>query len=432
VGEVLNIGHRTGNAIMRHHFKSVSQFSGGFTAPRIHRVQPNGHGTACNILAGVPICVCGVSTGSTSEQETVPIGFIDMTAFMTHTGSISRRNYFNSNSLGLGFISHKKSEHSIRPTIDSASQCFSLAVGSFANVRQIFKNYLPCTNQFSPSYKSFRSNMHGMFGYGCLMSGHSPEELSGITGSNRLYFGSGFSDIRKFLIQMIGYVKQFIIFGISSYKKPFKSLIDSNNNSFGFGFRDINFIRKVQVPLVSLEGDFGVFPVIREGSGIIKSDRVSPKSDPFFGSGKVPSPDDGDRRFFVNCKAPFFVSSLLSLVGSGNGSEKRARELRREIKFFAYGFIVNFRELIGVGVFLFKDYLGKPIKGIKPIWKDVIGFVIAVKFKFYSSYCFHIFKYSIFAVKYWKIINLKEYALLKHSILRTQFLPDHEGRGGIA
>mgnify|MGYP001431388179 CR=1 FL=1 len=381
---------------MCNHFKSISQFSGGFTAPRIHRVQPDRHGTSGNVFAGIPICVCGISAGSTSEQETVPIGFINMSALMTHSGSVPGRYHFNSNSFGLGFISNKKSEHPIRPAVNSASKGLSFAVRGFSNVRQILKDNFPCINRISPLYKSFRSNMHGMFSYGCLMSRHSLEKLSGRTGSNRLYFGSGFSDIEKFLIQMICFVKKFIVIGVRGYKKAFKSLIDPDQDSGSFRFRDIDFIRKIKVPLITFKRDLGVLPMFGNKARIIKSNWISPESDAFFRSSEIPFPNYWNRRFFKFSKAPFFMPGFLGFIGGGNSSEKGASELRRKVEFLSNCFVIRCSKPIGIGIFLFKDYLRNPINSFKPIWKDFIGFVDSVKFKFDRSYCFHIFKYSIF------------------------------------
>ena len=240
---------------MRHHLNST-RFSGGFTSPRIYRVQPDRHRTSCNILAGVPIRVCGVTAANTFEQKAVPVGFVYMTTFTAHTRSIFGRNNLHRKTFGSSLISHTKCKFSIRPPVNFTSKSFTFVFRCFSYVRQILKNNFSCTNRISPIYKSFRSNMHRMFSYGSLVSRHPLHELSRRSGSNCLYFGSGFSDVRKFIVQMISFVKQFIAIRVSRYKKSFDTLIHPNNNALRFRFWYINLIGEVKKPLLTTKRYF--------------------------------------------------------------------------------------------------------------------------------------------------------------------------------
>ncbi len=276
---------------MQHHLNST-RFSGGFTSPRIYRVQPDRHRTSRNIFAGVPIRVCGITAARAFEQKTVPVGFVNMTASMTHTRSILGRNNLHRNTLGSSLISNTKREISIRPTVNPTSKSFTFTLRGFSYVRQILKNNFSCTNRISPIYKSLGSNMHCMFSYGSLVSRHSLQELSRRSGSNRLYFSSGSSDVGKFVVQMISFVKQFIIIRVRSNKKSFDTLIHPNNNALRFRFWYINLIGKIKKPLFTTKRYFRIFPIFWEKSGIIKCNFIGPKSDSSFGSSKVSFPND--------------------------------------------------------------------------------------------------------------------------------------------
>ena len=327
---------------MRNHLKLPSQISRGLTPPCIYRVQPNRYGTTRNILAGVPIRIRCVTTSGTSEQKTVPIRLIDVPTTVAHPRSVPGGDRLNRDPLSLSLISDTKSELTKRPPVDPPPQSFSLTLRGFSNITEILKDNFSSTNGLSPSYKSFRSNMHRMPGYGSLMSRHSPKELSGRASSNRLYPGSMSPYVEKFLVQMVRSIKQFIISRIGCYKESLNSLIDPHQRSFDYWFGNIDFIGKIQIPLFSSLREFRVLPVIRYFSEVIKSNGVGPKSDTFFGSIKVSPPDYRDQLLFEGSKAPFLLLGLLGLVGRRDCSEKGTGKLGREIEFFSYGFVVGF------------------------------------------------------------------------------------------
>ena len=298
-----------------------------------------------------------------------------MTTLTTHSRGVLWGNQLYSDPFCGSLVGNAECEFTIRPTINLTAKLLSLFQRSVSNVRQIFKHNLSCTDGLGPLHKSFRSNMHGMSGYGCLVPRHSFEKLSGRTGSNRLYFGSGSSNVRKLMIEMVRFVKQVFVWG-RCYKKSFDALVDTNNASFFGWLRNFNFIRKIHIPLAVFKEYFRILPIIWNRPRILKCDRVSPKSNSFFGSCKISFPDNGDRFLFVNRKIPLLLS-FHRFVSSRNGSEKSAGKLGWKAELFSNNFVIRLGKSIRINFFGLEDYFRKPIAGIKPIWKNLISLMIA-------------------------------------------------------